>query len=490
MCTQRSCIRRLYFWQRLFCCLFALTILPSCENFELAEEGTGSGTNGSKYASSVRILTRGAEENSLDYPLHVYAFASDGKLVAQQLIEDASTELRISVPRDADTRIVVISADPSVYEIPSNPTKSSLITMKAGGTGKGAGLSQGYSTKALQMGYVNLHPRTDNSTVSIQLQYKVASLEVTLTDMPKACKSAFISVESTASAINLSEEFQGTQLARIPLYALEDGQPGTYTTGTTFLFPTSGTTRFTITYNDGQVEQTSTADYQAPLLAGIPYRINAAYDDGCLHVSGTVSPSEWSDPIDIGFEFSNGSSTTVGGMGERPIDWENDTTIVPVNYIPQPFTLWENHLVVAVGDLDEEESGYDASTAKYATLLLLSRSETADNSSAFGANPDGARNTAGQYEEEGLAGWRIPTISEATLLSQVYRNDSQTFNAFLAAAHAAPITLRDENGKGIRYLCDEATKTFAFYEGVVRTAGASVNTYCLRLVRTVRVRLQ
>lgn len=488
MCIRVSCYPLSHFLRTLCCCLFFLSFLSSCENFELAGEEGGSNVSGN--ASSVRILTRGAEENSLDYPLHVYAFASDGKLLAQQLIDDASEELRISVPRDADTRIVVVSADPDVYDMPSNLVTSSLITMKPDSKDKGTGLSQGYSTKAIQMGCVNLHPRTDNSTVSIQLQYKVASLEVNLSGMPDVCTSAFISVESPAGAVNLAGEFQGIQLARIPLYPVGDGLAGAYTTGTTFLFPTSGATRFTITYNDGQGEQSCTADYQAPLMAGTPYRLNGSYDDGCLHVSGSVTPSEWSDLVDLTFDFSNGSSTTIGGAGEKPIDWVNDTTTVLVDAIPQPFTLWNNHLVVAVGNFDEEESGYDASSAKCATLLLFSRSETADNTSAYGANPDGARKYADEYEEEGLAGWRIPTISEATLLSQVYRNDPDAFNSFLAAAHVAPITLRDENGKGIRYLCDGATKTYAFYEGVVRNAGASVNTYCLRLVRTVRVRLQ
>ena len=447
-------------------------------------------------ASAVCIHTRAAEGEAFESPLHAYAFDADGHLIAHQ--QSASdTDFRLSVPQQADTRIVLLSADSECYDIPTSPSLSSLITMKA--PMSASSLARGYATSPLQMGIVDVHPQSDNTTITVQMHYQVASLSVQLQQLPDVCTSAYLSVASPANGLTFSGTANGTQTTRIPLAVVPsvatvpDGSPSGKTFATTapiYLFPTTAPTTFTIAYNDAEGEQYASATYQASLLPGTPYQLNGTYHNGSILLTGTITPSEWTDPVALSFTFSNDGNTTITPDGNTPVPDDSSSKIYPVTTIPQPLTLWNGHLVIAA--VPESATVPDGSpSGSTATITLFSLFDWADLTSALNTiTPTQASALASSYSEYDLTGRRIPTEAEARTLSSLYREHTDLFDSLLLEAQASPVVLTDDKGNNLRYLCEDATKTYSFKNSTITNAGATVKNYHLRLVRTVRVQQQ
>ena len=487
---------------KLFQSLILLTVLLiSCEKVDLtAYEEQGA-------PSTVRLITRAADGETFDSPLYAYGFnTGDGSLITSRQL--SSEGFTLTLPQQTDSRIVILSADPESYDIPTSPSLSSLITMKAPTAASSSAtvpdvspsgsLAKGYATSPLQMGFIDVNPQSDNSTVTVQMHYQVASLSVHLQGLPHECTSAYISVASPANGLTLSGTTDGTQTTRIPLAAVPDpvGEPAESTpsgktfatTAPVYLFPTTTPTTFTIAYNDAEGEQYASATYQAPLKSGTPYQLNGTYNNGSFLLSGTVTPSEWADPVSLSFTFSNDGNTIIT-QDDTPVP-EDSSEIYPVTTIPQPLTLWNGHLVIAA--VSESATVPDGSpSGSTATITLLSLSDWSNLTSALNtATPTEAPSIAQGYTEYDLTGWRIPTEAEARTISQLYRENTDTFDSLLFEAKATPIVLTDDKGNNLRYLCEDALKTYSFKNSTITNAGATVKNYHLRLVRTVRVQQQ
>lgn len=467
-----------------------VTLFASCESPILESDDD-------QPASAVCIHTRAAEGEAFESPLHAYAFDADGHLIAHQ--QSASDDdFRLSVPQQADTRVVLLSGNPGSYDIPTSPSLSSLITMKA--PMSASSLARGYATSPLQMGIVDVHPQSDNTTITIQMHYQVACLSVHLEGLPQECTSAYISVASPANGLTFSGTANGTQTTRIPLATVPDpvGESAESTpsgkifstTAPIYLFPTTAPTTFTIAYNDAEGEQYASATYQASLLPGTPYQLNGTYHNGSILLTGTITPSEWTDPVALSFTFSNDGNTTITPDGNTPVPDDSSSEIYPVTTIPQPLTLWNGHLVIAT-EVDSATIPEASDSGHTAIITLFSLFDWADLTSALNTiTPTQASALASSYSEYDLIGWRIPTEVEARTLSSLYREHTDLFDDLLLEAQASPVVLTDDKGNNLRYLCEDATKTYSFKNSTITNAGATVKNYHLRLVRTVRVQKQ
>lgn len=467
--------------------LAMMLVLASCENINIADLNSKSGKT-----SAVRVVTRSSQQTDLSYPIHIFAFSTTGSLITSQQLKSASDELKLSLPQQTQCRIVAISADETVYDVPSSPSLSSVITMKAptlsaSASSAAKSIAKGYGATALQMGTADITPMSDNATITLLLNYQVASLDVTLCDLPADCSNAYISVASPYNSVALNGAFDGTQTSCIPLTS---GGSSQWKSGTVYLFPTSGNTTFTIAYSDANGEHYAAVNYLSSLVAGTPYTLNGKFVDGALHVTGAITPSAWSDPVDINFSFNDGGSTSVSPDGTTD---ESDEDAIGVSAIPQPLSIWNGHIVAAVSDMDGNP--LESTSATSATLLLLSLTDYAGLTSALNTdNPNAAQSLASAYSEYDFNdSWRIPTDTEASRLRSACVADVNAFNQLLTEAQADPIVLADEKGNNLRYLCADARKTFSFKEGSsynsIKDAGATVKNYRLRLVRTVRVKV-
>lgn len=471
-----------------------LTIVASCSQVdfsETVEEG------GNKSLSSVRILTRGASASTDIYPLRIYAFNDDGALQESQIIHSSAEPIHLTLPTGTDMRIVAMVADETTYTIPENPTSSSLLTTKDPQLPENTPasvkeLANGYViSNPLQMGFADICPTAANATVSLQMYYQMSSVNIVLSGLPDECTSAYVSISSPAYAITMNGELTDNQKTCIPLEY--DSSREEWTSGEAYLFPTTGTqTNFTISYNDNESEHFAVVSYMSPLKPGTPYILQGTLStEGSLVVSGSVTASQWGEPVNMNFTFSPDNSTVVSPDGESSSNGSGESDTYPtytVESIPEALSLWDGHIIASV-------TPDEASPASSAILLLLSLEDYGNVTSAYNAEtPTQATGIAANYTEFGLSSWNIPTEEEARKLRNAYLSDATLFDNLLTEAKASPIVLNDDKGNNIRYLCDEAKSTYSFKAGnsynPIKEAGAKVTTYHLRLIKKVRVKLQ
>lgn len=472
-------MKRKYIRKKLFFYVILLTqMIASCTKMDFSEyEDTGA----DKKTSDVKIITRGANGDELTYPLHVYAFAESGALQTQQTISTPQEDIRLSLPTKENYRIVVLSADEDAYDIPASPTLSSVITMKEPLVDDDIpefiqSIVHGYTIdNALQMGHADIIPSDTKTSITIQLYYQVASLNVTLNNLPSICNAAYITISETASGIQMNGKGGSAQTARIPLRKNNDNS---FTSGETFLFSgSSDKTKLTLTYNDEKGEQNASATMSA-LRAGTPYNLTGTYTDGSLSFSGSVSPSQWAEAVNVDFTFHNGENIVIP-EGDEPEGGDDDPE--DVDDIPTAPCLWNNHIVVDVQVASDKQT---------ATLLLVSLADWSGLTSALNeANPTKAFSYASQYEEFGLGGWSIPTADEAKIIYRQYNNNVELFEDLLETADANELTLTYKNGDPTRYLCQDAEKSYCFMNNRVTPAGSKKEDYYLRLVRSVQIQV-
>jgi|GEM_PF-642893 len=494
----------------LFLLLLFTTI--SCEHLDLPQDiltPSESTSVSSSDLTTIRVLTRSNTPSDLVYPLHIYAFHHDGTLVASQQISETDTHFTLSLPRSSSYRLIAISADTSIYDIPQYPTSSSLITMRSPQLLEGSSaflhsMSQGYATRPLQMGTVDITPTTENATATIQLNYQVASLQVTLSHLPEESTQAYISVSSPSQALTFTGAFTGSQTSRIPLnptYAVLSSSQGELLDSTrilnhtaqAYLFPTSQSTTFTISYADREGERFASVHYLSPLQAGTPYILQGTCEDGNLHLSGSVTPSTWNDAVKLSFTFHPDNPTTINSSSPSSSPTSPAT-------IPEPLSIHDGHLLLAVIDsegnpISSISHASQSPSLKPFTLLYLSLTDYPNLTSAFNtANPTTALTLASSYSEYDLAdSWRIPTPDEALLLRQIYLTHTDAVDSLLTSAQADPIVLTNDRGNNLRYLCTDATQTYSFKPGSsynsLKSAGTTVKNYRLRLVYTSQLTL-
>lgn len=410
--------------------------------------------------SSVRIVTRGAILSELDYPIFVYAFNSGGLLVTKQKIESADDELNLNLPSGNEYKIVALSADESVYDIPASPSLSSVVKIKDD--------CNSTLRHPLQMGFATIRLGSADANVNIQLNYQMCSLSASLHALPVQTSSPSITVSSCYEGVTLGGAFQGAKTATVKCDVESEG---TFSSNETYIFPSAGSqTVFTIKYSDANGDQYSSATYNSSLSAGVPYIIDATHTGGLLAITGAITRPEWGEPVDISFTFGSNEDNE----GDAPVI---DGSYYIVNAIPSRFTTWNGHVIADVLN--------DNGTT--ATLLLLSLKEW-DNmtSSTNETSPKLASNTANSYEEDGLDGWEIPNGTHAKLLYNAYQasDGGSTLAGVISSTEGAdPLTL------SVRYLCSSAAKTFSFSNSTVSVAGKTVTNYHLRLVREVQVKV-
>ena len=130
-----------------------------------------------------------------------------------------------------------------------------------------------------------------------------------------------------------------------------------------------------------------------------------------------------------------------------------------------------------------------------AELMLMSLTDYSGLTSAFNTTtPNAASDCAQNYTEYNIGSWRIPTSDEAMILRETYLTYTDSFDSLIESTDADAIVLTDDKGTNLRYLCDNAEKTFSFKAGSsynsIKQGGATVKNYRLRLVKTITVKKQ
>lgn len=462
---------------------FIITALCGCEKIDLDALNEGNSALGSTDNTEVKVATRST--SPLSFPLYLYAFKDDGTLLTKQTFESEEEDMVIMVPKNTECRIVALSANRTSYQWDESPKLSSTISFGSpqlpdGVPDDAVAIAQGFTTGlAMQMGSANLLTKTDNANVTIQQNYQVASINITLQNLPEDCPSAFVSIANSAKGITFGGQTIDTQTARIPLNKKE----GKWQSGVVYIMPTVGSqTTFTIAYDNTDGEQYASVNYLAPLKQGTPYSLNGILSNGNISVSGSVSPAAWGNPVNLDFSFSPDITTTITADGDSP-DSSND--VFEVEQIPEALSVWDGHIVISSTEKDNNT----------AELMLMSLTDYSGLTSAFNTTtPNAASDCAQNYTEYNIESWRIPTSDEAMILRETYLTYTDSFDSLIESTDADAIVLTDDKGTNLRYLCDNAEKTFSFKAGSsynsIKQGGATVKNYRLRLVKTITVKKQ
>lgn len=90
-------------------------LLTSCFPVEHEME---EGNVDNKTHSNIRLITRAADGGTFDTPIYAYGFnAENGSLIISRQL--SSDDFSLSLPQHTDIRIVIISDDPEMYDIPT-----------------------------------------------------------------------------------------------------------------------------------------------------------------------------------------------------------------------------------------------------------------------------------------------------------------------------------------------------------------------------------
>ncbi len=146
-----------------------------------------------------------------------------------------------------------------------------------------------------------------------------------------------------------------------------------------------------------------------------------------------------------------------------------------------PCSVWQGHVVAFVDTL--------SSGTIELTLLSLVDYDKIYSANSTSANFD---TLVRNYQEYDLTQWHIPTEAEARRLKAAYNDNDSSLSRLNAIFRSQESdTIASVKGtQTVRYLCQEATKTYSHHlNSNVTNAGASTK-YRLRLVRTYRLSTQ
>lgn len=403
---------------------------------------------------SLKVKVRSASEADIVYPVYLYAFAGDGKLAATQTIADDEEEMSLSLSK-GDYQIVAVSGTSTSYQIPANPDLNDVITLSG---------SKGADTP-LMIGRANVEVSgSSNATAQITLKYVVAALNVKLKDVPSNVTSVQLALSPLYSTLSMAGIYGGeSQKVKVDCSLITDN---TWSATTAYIFPGSGTeTVFSISFKmDDGTEVTYGHTFQGVPEANHLFNVTGTYSGGVI-VGGSFDVTDWEGSIEVEFEFG---TNEVPGDGNKNDVQEPE---VDLTGVPQVGTIWNDMIVADIGEADE--TGVD--------LLLLSLDE-------WEAAVSEVDDVLSGYSVNGIAGWRLPTHHEASVLrARFSSNDRIELNELIAEYDDELYGLDGEE----RYLCtkEDAYYSFKFAGGTSTTKAGEVRSYYVRLVKTYRMNL-
>lgn len=423
---------------------FLMMLVTSCEKVDFSEVEVQEKNR------NLEVYTRASDTDALQYPLVVFVFDAKGQCRGQQTLLEKGSTFSFQLP-SGSYRIVALGGISSC-DLPSTPKLSSCLTLKEN------------ATVPLQMGQADVTMGQNSTKAYLQMRYLVSQVRVSLSGLP----SDVTSVSMVLSKPYSQWAFSGTGSTPTSYTkTLKPGSlPGIWESGDVYVLPTEGPA--TLTLNLATPTGNVSYAYTCPeaLRSGVPYFLNGSYSTGDMVVEGEFSVEGWAETVNWDFGF--GPSVSVPDVNEP-----SDAPIVG--------TLWENHIVAYVSELNETQW----------SVYLLSREEKVEVPSALsGENSDMALQYAQQYVEDDISGWAIPTTAEVRMLQQSFGGIALTeLNTVLTQEGLSPFLDYEPNSstEKARYLCDEGMKSFSMASNSIIANVSGTKKYRLRLVKEIIV---
>ena len=402
---------------------------------------------------SLKVEVRSADGVEIVYPLNLYAFDGDGKLVASQTVDNSEEEMALPMPR-GDYKVVALSGDSEQYQVPKNPRLDDTVVMNG---------SEGASTP-LMMGQADIDlSRSAENKAKLTLTHVVAALNVTLKNVPADVSAVQLALSPLYSSLTMGGEYGGDS-QKVKVECISE-TPGVWAAETTYIFPGSGKeTVFSISFRmENGAEVTYGYTYKGVPEANKPFNVTGSYSDGVI-VGGSFDVNGWEEGVEIDFEFGG---SAVPDDEEEDADGE-ETPETNLTGVPEIGSIWNDMIVVDIAETDD--SAVD--------LLLMTLDEWEVTTSQVADVISG-------YSINGILDWRLPEFEEAKLLrSRFSGNNRLELNDLIAEYDDGLYGLDGEE----RYLClkNGTCYSFKFAGGTTISKAGDVRSYYLRLVKTYR----
>ena len=428
--------------------------LFSCESAWLDE------TMGSDEFTSLTVQTRASGNLRLIYPIQVLAYESEsGQLMCEQTISSASEKLSLSLP-EGEYNLVAL-AGMSDYQLDDKNSYDSQILM-----------GEKIPENALIQGQAQVVIDSKATTTEIVMGYQVACLDLTLREIPKGTSEVTITLSPIHTSIGLNGEKTG-EPEKVTLTAKSTGEEGVWKVPRCYLFGSEGEqTILSINLINEKGKTVYGHTIKQSLEAGIPYSISGSYQGG-FSLDGELLLQDWGETVPLKFTFGEASVTE---PDEEASDENEPPTLTD---IPLPGDLYKGSVVGAIISQNATE----------AKILLISAQMWENVASAYNEAEEWDKTEAivDGYSENNLSGWAIPTKEEADLLSDGSLSSTQLekINQALQGAGGDPwisSDQEDENGKLIRYLCNEGLHSYTIGKSDYPRATGKSRRYFLRLV--------
>ena len=404
---------------------------------------------------AVEIFTRSSSAASIEYPLTLYAFSSDGTLKESTTANNAEASLQMQLPVGDSYRLVALAGATGLTPV-TTPTANTDIGIP----------TSGLITSPIQMGQAVINTITTDVEANITLSYQVAQLTIQLRNIPTDATAANVTLSSLYSGLTYNGVPSGNKTVTVEL-SKSGSDATTWAASTVYTLP--GVERIPLVVGINIVTNNKTQNYSythtSTLQAGTPYSLIGTYD-GDFNLTSTITPTGWNAAEEISFTFGAESPNNGGGNGDT----------YTVETLPAVRTIWDGHFVAEV-NVKENNT---------AELLLLSLNEW----ETTGAN---AAQCISSYEvinysENGISKWSIPTSSDFLRIIPTLSMDGN-IDATQAAFRSV------EGGKALtnggQYLCDNGAKFVKMGDKKTNNAiTADETAYRLRLVKTVTVSVQ
>lgn len=394
----------------------------------------------------------------ISYPVLVMAYDDAGALQGQQTLQSASDDIRLQL-NEGIYHITAVSGQGSYVEPKDYSLKQNSLSVT----------TAGYAEAPLMMGGADVMLGSQNASVSLVLSYRVASLSLSLAEVPADVTA--VSVSPQYGAIDMGGTLSGSATANVQCAKSGD----VWASPTFYVLPGSGsTTTLTISFTSEDGQRSYGYELSEALQSAVPYRINGTYVESTApYITGVLTMEGWQEVRAVNFDFGNGIHQGGGTVVNVPT--------VKVSAIPEACSVWDGHVVALV----------DNATETSADLLLLSLSEFTNIHSPKAQGYESEMSaTAAAYGEDAMRDWSVPTEAQARALRAEYAGEYEALNDVLASQGADLVDVYSSGNNNARFLCEQGTKTFNWAKsGSITTAGTSVK-YRLRLVKVVHVELK
>lgn len=452
-------------------------LFSACETVDFdASDNGGSSSQTSGVTRSVKLVAKAADQSLLSYPVGIYAFDEEGRMVSSATVtssDDQSAQLSLKKGR---YHLTAVSLPASYPQLSSVSGTDAVISMP----------EEGYSMKPLMTGSADISVASADQTANISLGYRQAAVSLTISNVPANYTGVSVSLSSSYTDMTLAGDLSGKKMVTVPCTkGATEGNTATWSSGTFYVLPTiNAQPSITIALNGGANGEVSYSHtYNASLNAGTPYKFTAVYtgkaseggevtpSDEDIKINANISAGTWGTEVNESFNFGPEEGGTTGGGSS-----EDDSPVIKVTEFPLPGDVWNGHVVAFADDYGEE-----------CEMLLISIKEWSSVPSALSDTPDKAQQVADGYEENGLSGWSIPTKEEGKDLAQCY-NANTTFdglNSTINSVGGVPLS-KTSGSSNVRYLCNGGSSTFSFNSSTISNAGAKT-LYNLRLVKAIKL---